>query len=81
MNTTTRPQLRAKLSPDHFAWLHAPNQRCLHSCRDVKSSNILLDGSGRAKVADVGLACQLRTVDRGVNAAGTFVSVQGLEGF
>ena len=41
----------------------------------MKSSNILLDGSGRAKVADVGLACQLRTVDRGVNAAGTFVRV------
>jgi hypothetical protein len=43
-------------------------------CRDIKSSNILLDGSGRAKVADVGLACHLNTV--GLNAPeGTFVSV------
>ena len=43
-------------------------------CRDIKSSNILLDGSGRAKVADVGLACHLSTM--GLNAPeGTFVSV------
>lgn len=39
----------------------------------MKSSNILLDESGRAKVADVGLACQLQTI--GFYApAGTFVS-------
>ena len=74
MNITTRPQLCAKLPPDHVAWLHTPTRRHLNPCRDIKSSNILLDASGRAKVADVGLACQLRTVDRGVNAAGTFVS-------
>lgn len=41
----------------------------------MKSSNILLDGSGRAKVADVGLARHLHTVAMGANSpAGTFVS-------
>ena len=57
----------AGIPPEVIMQLH---QRC----RDIKSSNILLDGSGRAKVADVGLACHLNTV--GLNAPeGTFVSV------
>ncbi len=56
LNAAARLRIAADAAAG-LAYLHAPGARLapmLH--RDIKSSNVLLDGDLRARVADVGLA-------------------------